>query len=104
MNFIHLALPSSAQKPRLLLLALLIAMVDIAVFIVLNQSVSSISSAHLCSFAFAASVGYIAHKIWPINSVNKPFLFSILALLVVLLRGGLLASRSEERRVGKECA
>ena len=94
MNFIHLALPSSAQKPRLFILALLIAMVDNAVFIVLNQSFNSIASAHLCSFAIAASAGYIAHKIWPINSTNKPFFFAILALLVVLLRGGLLASLS----------
>jgi dolichol-phosphate mannosyltransferase len=92
MDFINLALASTAQKPRFLMLALLIATLDIAVFIYLNQSLKSLASAHLISFAIAAGAGYIAVNIWPINSTNKPILFAILALLIVLLRGGLLAS------------
>ena len=92
MNLFNLALPSTAQKTRFLQLFFLIAVVDIALFVVLNQSFNSLSAAHLASFAVAASIAYIAQIIWPINSANKPFLFIILALLVVLLRGGLLAS------------
>ena len=94
MDFINLALPSPAQKPRILMLTLLIAIVDIAVFVVLNQNLHSLASAHLSSFLVAASIGYIAHNIWPINSINKPLLFMVLAVLVALLRGGLLASLS----------
>ena len=78
MDFINLALPSPAQKPRILMLTLLIAIVDIAVFVVLNQNLHSIASAHLSSFLIAASIGYIARNIWPINSVNKPLLFMVL--------------------------
>ncbi len=92
MDFINLALPATAQKLRLLMLALLIAMIDIAAFLLLNQSVNSLASAHLASFFVAAGIGYIALNIWPITSTNKPFLFAILTLLIVLLRGGLLAS------------
>ena len=79
MDFINLALPSPAQKPRILMLTLLIAIVDIAVFLVLNQNLHSIASAHLSSFLIAASIGYTAHNVWPINSVNKPLLFMVLA-------------------------
>jgi dolichol-phosphate mannosyltransferase len=93
MDFIHLALPSSAQKPRLLMLALLIAIVDIAVFFFLSES-HSLASVHLASFFVAAGTGYIALNIWPISRTNKPLLFAMLALLSVLLRGGLLASLS----------
>jgi dolichol-phosphate mannosyltransferase len=99
MDFINLTLPATAQKPRLLMLALLIAIVDIAVFLYLNQSLNSLglnslASAHLISFSIAASIGYIGLNIWPINRANKLFLFALLALLIVLLRGGLLASFS----------
>ena len=93
MDFIKLVLPSATQKPRFLMLALLIAFVDIAVFFFLFKS-HSLASAHLASFLVAVSIGYIAINIWPISSANKPFLFALLALLIVLLRGGLLASLS----------
>jgi dolichol-phosphate mannosyltransferase len=94
MDFTHLALPSTAQKPRFLMLALLIALLDIAIFLFLKQSLNSIASVHLASFLVAAGIGYIALNVWPTNNANKPFLFVILALLAVLLRGGLLASLS----------
>lgn len=99
MNFIHLALPSTAQKPRLLILSILIALVDIAVFSFLFNfhflfTLHSLASAHLASFFVAVGIGYIALNIWPINNANKPLLFAMLALLIVLLRGGLLASLS----------
>jgi dolichol-phosphate mannosyltransferase len=93
MDFISLALPFTAQKPRFLMLTLLIAIVDIAVFFFLSESYS-LASAHLTSFFIAAGIGYIALNIWPINSTNKPLLFALLGLLTVLLRGGLLASIS----------
>ena len=86
-------LVSAAQKPRFALLALLIALVDIAVFILLLKS-HSLASTHLASFFVAAGIGYIAHNIWPTGSQNKLFTFVILAVLIALLRGGLLASLS----------
>ena len=94
MDFINLALPSQTQKPHFLLLASLIAFVDIALFIMLNHSTGSLCAAHLVSFVFAAGIGYVANNIWSNKSANKPFLFVTLALLIVLLRGGLLASLS----------
>lgn len=92
MDFINLALASPVQKPRLLMLALLVAAIDVAVFIFLNQTLNSLAFVHLSSFLVAAGVVYAAHNIWPINEVNKPFHFCLLAFLIVLLRGGLLAS------------
>ena len=94
MNFIDLALPSQTQKAHFLLLTFLIAFVDVALFTFLNHITGSLAAAHLISFALAAGIAYIAQSIWPINGANKPFIFVILALLVVLLRGGLLASLS----------
>ena len=94
MDFINLALPSTAQKPRFIMLVLLIAMVDIAVFLLLNQQLNSLAAAHLSSFFVAAGFGYIAHNIWPISATKKPLLFVLLASLIALLRGGLLASLS----------
>ena len=84
----------AARKPRFLMLISLVAIVDIAVFGFLFKS-HSLAAAHLASFFVAASVAYVMQIIRATNQVNKPFTFALLALLVVLLRGGLLASLSQ---------
>ena len=94
MDSIKQALLSFAQKPRFLILALLVAIVDISLFYYTNHKLKSLAGAHLISFSVAAGIGYGALNIGPISSTNKPFHFVILALLMALLRGGLLASLS----------
>ena len=79
---------TAANRSQLLVISLLVAVVDVVLFYVLNQQVHSLASAHLVSFLCAAIAGLIALKIKPIQL----FTFVLIALLVVLLRGGLLAS------------
>jgi dolichol-phosphate mannosyltransferase len=79
---------SSASRSRLLMVSLLIAAVDTALFYFLNQQAHSLALAHMATFLGASVVGFIALKIKP----KQLFAFALIALLAVLLRGGLLAS------------
>ncbi len=77
-----------ANRSQLLIASLLVAVIDVVLFYVLNQQAHSLASAHLASFLCAAIAGLIALKIKP----KQLFTFALIALLTVLLRGGLLAS------------
>ncbi len=82
---------SPARCSRLLIASLLIVAVDIALFYFLNQQAYSLALAHMVSFLCASVVGFVALKIKP----KQLFTFVLIALLVVLLRGGLLASLTQ---------
>jgi dolichol-phosphate mannosyltransferase len=69
-------------------MACLITAIDIGLFYFLNQKLNSIASAHLVSFLSAAAAGIFTLKLKP----KQLFTYAVFALLVVLLRGGLLAS------------
>ena len=79
---------TSANRSQLLIISLLVAAIDVVLFYVLNQQAHSLASAHLASFLCAAIAGLIALKIKP----KQLLTFVLIALLTVLLRGGLLAS------------
>jgi dolichol-phosphate mannosyltransferase len=87
----------------LIVFSLLTAVIDIAVFQFLYIQPDSLALAHITSFLTASAVGYFSISLWPSHDTgNKPksntFRFShlptfiLIALLVVFLRGGLLAS------------
>ncbi len=84
-----LEIPSPINKLQFLALVLLTACVDVVVFHFLSQS-HTIAFAHLASFCAAAGVAYVAFS--RSAQPNKPRYYLLLALLVLLLRGGLLAS------------
>ncbi len=79
---------TSANRSQLLTISLLVAAIDVVLFYVLNQPAHSLASAHLASFLCASIAGSVALKIKP----KQLFTFVLIALLTVLLRGGLLAS------------
>ena len=79
---------TSANRSQLFIISLLVAAIDVVLFYVLNQQAHSLASAHLVSFLCAAIAGLIALKIKP----KQLLTFVLITLLVVLLRGGLLAS------------
>ncbi len=79
---------TSANRSQLLIISLLVAVIDVVLFYVLNQQAHSLASAHLTSFLCAAIAGLIALKIKPTQLLT----FLLIALLTLLLRGGLLAS------------
>ena len=79
---------ASASRSRLLMACLLLAVVDVVIFYVLNQQAHSLALAHLASFLGASIAGLIALKI----KSKQLFTFVLIAMLTVLLRGGLLAS------------
>ncbi len=84
-----LEIPSPISKPHLLMFCLLTACVDVVVFHFLSQA-HSVAFAHLASFLAAAGLGYIVFSSY--FKPNKPLSYALIALLVALLRGGLLAS------------
>ena len=79
---------NAANRSQLLVISILVAAIDVVLFYVLYQPAHSLASAHLASFLCAAISGLIALKIKP----QQLFTFILIALLTVLLRGGLLAS------------
>ena len=79
---------TSTNRSRLLIASLLVAAIDVVLFYVLNQQAHSLDSAHLVSFLCAAIAGLIVLKIKP----KQLLTFVLIALLTVLLRGGLLVS------------
>ena len=79
---------TSANRSQLLITSLLVAAIDVVLFYVLNQQAHSLAPAHLVSFLGASIAGLITLKIKPKQLIT----FVLIALLTVLLRGGLLAS------------
>ena len=77
-----------ANRSQLLITSLLVAAIDVVLFYVLNQQAHSLALAHLASFLCASITGLIALKIKP----KQLLTFVLIALLLVLLRGGLLVS------------
>ena len=77
-----------ANRSKLLTISLLVAAIDVVLFYVLNQQEHSLALAHLASFLCASMAGLIALKIKP----KQLLAFVLIALLTVLLRGGLLES------------
>lgn len=94
---------SCARGMRLLAVGLLTTGIDILLFHFLYLQANSLAFAHLTSFFAASIIGWLSIGLWPLREAShqsEPNHFSfkslaafiLLALLVVLLRGGLLAS------------
>lgn len=91
----HLA----ASKRPWLAAALLTVVADIVIFHLLFRQADTLAFAHLTSFLGAAMIGYLTLARWPSNgeaaAAAQPAslpAFALMAGLVALLRGGLLAS------------
>lgn len=78
----------SANRSQLLIASLLVTAIDVVLFFILNEQAHSLALVHLASFLCASIAGLIVLKIKP----KQLFTFVLIALLTVLLRGGLLAS------------
>ena len=77
--------------------------IDIAMFHFLYRQADALAFAHITSFLSASAIGYLSILLWPLHATaDKSRLdhfksghlltFVVIALLVVFLRGGLLAS------------
>ena len=95
-----LAFLGSAQ---LIVVCLLTAVIDIAVFQFLYIQPDALAFAHIASFLTASAIGYLSISLWPSHDAEDKTrvgqfksshltTFVLLALLVTFLRGGLLAS------------
>ena len=93
---------SFAPRAPMLALGLLVISVDIVLFSFLNQSANSLALAHIVSFLSTSLIALLATLSWPNfflsacsagkNTAKSIFNFSLLVLLLLFLRGGLLAS------------
>jgi dolichol-phosphate mannosyltransferase len=95
-----LAFLGSAQ---LIVVCLLTAVIDIAVFQYLYIRPDALAFAHIASFLTASAIGYLSISLWPSHDAedktrvsqfksSQLTTFVMMALLVIFLRGGLLAS------------
>jgi dolichol-phosphate mannosyltransferase len=83
-------IPSLISKPYLLMLGLLTTCVDVTTFNFLSHQAHSLAFTHIASFLTAASLGYVT--LTTCFKPTRPLSYVLIALLTVLLRGGLLAS------------
>ena len=79
---------TTANRSQLLITSLLVSAIDVVLFYFLNQQAHPLASAHLASFLCASIAGLVGLKIKPEHLLT----FILIAMLTVLLRGGLLAS------------
>jgi len=94
---------SPASINRLIIAGLVTVGIDSAIFHFLYRQPGALASAHMSSFLVAAIFGYLAVALWPAAGEDKQcklkhfdlghlVTFAAIALLVMFLRGGLLAS------------
>ena len=94
---------SSESSIQLFATGLLTIGIDIAMFHFLYRQADSLAFAHIVSFLSASAIGYLSILLWPLRGAadkTRPdhfksghlLTFVVIALLVVFLRGGLLAS------------
>lgn len=92
---------SRESSIQLVATGLLTMGIDIAMFHFLFRQADALAFAHITSFLSASAIGYLSILLWPLHGKaekTRPdqsghmLTFAVIALLVVFLRGGLLAS------------
>ncbi len=88
---------SSASKIHFFLVSFLVFAMDLAILNLCYSQGFSLSFCHIISFLAASGTGYFLNSIWSYKNTTRPatnqFInFTITVLLILFLRGGILAS------------
>ncbi|HRZ23044.1 MAG TPA: GtrA family protein, partial [Candidatus Contendobacter sp.] len=86
--------PSSSSKLRFIPVSLLALTIDLVIFNLLHYQGFSLSFSHITSFLAASGIGYLLNSIWSRKKTTQLSIkqFIITTLLILFLRGGILAS------------
>ncbi|MDS4026749.1 MAG: glycosyltransferase family 39 protein [Candidatus Contendobacter sp.] len=99
-ELVRVGIPSS-NKLRYLVINLLKLAIDLGVLSLLHSQGFSLSFSHITSFLVASGTSYFLHTIWYHNEVKYPPIkqLIVIVLLIIFLRGGILASLAQSNLI-----